>query len=75
MRISNAIEQYTKNSTDVVLKTNQDSLKQAEKRLEELEKWLADREEAYWRRFTAMEAAISRLNSQTSWLQSQLGSL
>lgn len=34
---------------------------------------LADKEEAYYRRFTAMEQALQRMNEQSSWLASQLG--
>lgn len=40
-----------------------------------LEERLMKVEENYWRRFTAMERAISTMNSQSSWLSSQLGSL
>lgn len=34
---------------------------------------LADKEEAYYRRFTAMEQALQKLNDQGNWLASQLG--
>lgn len=36
---------------------------------------LADKEEAYYRRFTAMEQALEKMNSQSSWLASQLGGM
>jgi flagellar hook-associated protein 2 len=36
---------------------------------------LADKEEAYYRRFTAMEQALQRMNDQSSWLASQLGGM
>ncbi len=35
---------------------------------------LSDKENRYYAKFTAMEQAISRMNSQSSWLSSQLGS-
>ena len=35
---------------------------------------LADKEDKYYARFTAMEQAISRMNSQSSWLSSQFSS-
>lgn len=34
---------------------------------------LADEEDRYWERFTAMESALSKLQSQNSWLTSMLG--
>jgi flagellar hook-associated protein 2 len=36
---------------------------------------LADKEEAYYRRFTAMEQALQRMNDQSNWLASQLGGM
>lgn len=35
---------------------------------------LVDKEDALYRKFTAMETALSRMNSQSSWLSQQLGS-
>lgn len=35
---------------------------------------LADKEERYYAKFTAMEAAISRMSAQSSWLSSQFNS-
>jgi len=32
---------------------------------------LADKEDAYWRKFTAMETALSQMQSQSSWLAQQ----
>jgi len=34
---------------------------------------LADKEDQYYEKFTAMESYISRMNSQSSWLSQQLG--
>lgn len=34
---------------------------------------LKSREDSYWSRFTAMEKAISNMNSQSSWIGSQMG--
>ena len=44
-----------------------------EDRMYEMERRLKDAEERYYRQFDAMEAAIGRLNSQSSWLSQQLG--
>lgn len=35
---------------------------------------LAERENAYWRRFTAMEKALQQMNSQSAWLAQQFSS-
>ncbi|HBV96594.1 MAG: hypothetical protein JL50_16565 [Peptococcaceae bacterium BICA1-7] len=43
---------------------------------EQIERWedrLAQIEDRYWRQFTAMEKAISQMNSQSSWLAQQFG--
>lgn len=37
------------------------------------ERILASRESRYWSQFTAMEKALQKMNSQSSWLASQLG--
>ncbi|MEL7608356.1 MAG: flagellar filament capping protein FliD [Bacillota bacterium] len=74
-RISNAMSQYTETSTSVTLANNDEAVTKADERLEQLQDWLQEREDSYWKRFTAMETAIATLNSQTSWLQSQLGAL
>ncbi len=51
------------------------------KRIEAVEKsiiktaaWLKGREEFYWRQFSAMEAALSKLYSQSDWLAAQFAS-
>jgi flagellar hook-associated protein 2 len=32
-------------------------------------------EDRYWRKFTAMETALSELNKQSGWIAQQLGSM
>ena len=34
---------------------------------------LADKEESYWKKFTAMETALNKMYSQSNWLTQQLG--
>lgn len=46
---------------------------QTEKMMLNEDKRLKSRETMYWNRFTAMEKAISKMNSQSSWIASQLG--
>ena len=41
--------------------------------LEDMEDRLASIEEGYWNKFTAMEQALQKLQSQGNWLSSQLG--
>lgn len=70
-RISNVMLQYTKNATEVTLVSNDRELDNAKDKLERLEDWLAEREDFYYRKFTAMEKSIATMNSQTSWLATQ----
>ena len=51
-----------------------ESINDYSKRILELERRLADKEEGYWRKFTAMETALSKMYSQSDWLAQQLGS-
>lgn len=48
-------------------------LKELGNRESDLERKLEDIETRYYKRFTAMEQAIQKLNNQSSWLASQLG--
>lgn len=48
-------------------------LKEIGTRQSDLERKLADIETRYYKKFTAMEKALQKLNSQGSWLASQLG--
>ncbi|MCL6611792.1 MAG: flagellar filament capping protein FliD [Peptococcaceae bacterium] len=44
---------------------------------DQIEKWekrLAEMEDRYWKQFTAMEQAISRMNAQSAWLAQQFSS-
>ena len=51
----------------------QNELKGFDSRIKTMLDRLADKEEAYYRRFTAMEQALQKLNDQGNWLASQLG--
>lgn len=42
-------------------------------RIYEMTERLYDKEDSYYKRFSAMEAAINKMNSQSSWLSSQMG--
>jgi len=44
-----------------------------EDKIDDMKDKLVDEEDRYWNRFTAMESALSKLQSQNSWLTSMLG--
>jgi flagellar hook-associated protein 2 len=48
-------------------------ISQMETRLEDMEDRLVTIEESYWAKFTAMEKALQQMQSQSSWITSQLG--
>jgi len=49
------------------------SLTSIDKNIKTWDDRLKDIENRYWRQFSAMEEAISRMNSQSAWLSQQLG--
>lgn len=61
----------TKHSNISVIGKDLTSLNSRIAREEEL---LIRKEDRYWARFTAMEKALAKMNEQSSWLMSQLGS-
>ncbi|MGI6175382.1 MAG: flagellar filament capping protein FliD [Christensenellales bacterium] len=74
-RLYDAMTVCTKSINEQALPANTRSLNTAKDRLAELQDWIYTREERYWSQFTAMEAALSSLNSQTSWISAMLGQL
>ena len=51
----------------------EDEISKYNKRLDDLEKFLFRKENDYYAKFTAMEKAMQRMNSQSGWLSQQLG--
>ncbi|MGG3466025.1 flagellar filament capping protein FliD [Neobacillus pocheonensis] len=49
------------------------SLSQLDNQVDSWEKRLQRKEDYYWKQFTAMEQAIQKSNSQSSWLMQQMG--
>jgi flagellar hook-associated protein 2 len=49
------------------------TIRQIDERIDTMEERLEELEDRYYRQFTAMETAISRLNSQSAWLAQQFG--
>ena len=74
VRMSDIVNKYMSDSASITLETNAKAVTEANDRLDQLEEWLANNEAKYYARFTAMETALSKLNSQTSWIGSMLGS-
>ncbi len=73
-RISDTLLSYTKQTTNVALNNLGIMTADSEDRETELELRLADKEEALWAKFSAMETALSRLNSMSSWLSTMFTS-
>lgn len=48
-------------------------IKDYDKRIADLERKLSEKEDYYYRQFTAMEKAIARMNQQSAWLMQQFG--
>ena len=70
VRISDALLNYTKQSSDIALDTLDKKIDAAEEKEESIEDYMREREEALWRRFSEMEAALAKLNSMSNWLGS-----
>lgn len=73
-RISTALANYTEQTTDVSLKNLTENIRTIENRIDEMMDRMTLKENALWKKYTAMETAMSRLNSQSSWLQTQISS-
>ncbi len=71
-RMSSTFLSYLTNNVNTTLETNGRAVTEANNRLDQMEDWLATNEEKYYARFTAMETALAKLNSQTSWISSML---
>ena len=69
-RISDAFLQYTQQTTSISMDSLERQIGDAEDRIDALMDRMTQREEALWKKFTAMETALATMNSQSSWLQS-----
>lgn len=70
-----SISDYTSDITKNTLASITTSLNNDTTRYSELVELMAEKEENYYAKFTAMETAISRYNSQSNWLSQQISSL
>jgi flagellar hook-associated protein 2 len=69
-RISDAFLQYTEQTTSVSIDSLERQIGDAEDRIDQLMDRMTQKEDALWKKFTAMETALSTMNSQSGWLQS-----
>jgi flagellar hook-associated protein 2 len=70
VRISNALLNYTSSVTSNTLANLEQQISDSEDMEDTLQERFEDKQEALYTRFTAMESALSSLNSQQSWLTS-----
>lgn len=70
VRISDALLNYTDQTGDIALESLEKNINDSEGMEESIEDHMREREEVLWRRFSDMEAALSKLNSMSSWLSS-----
>jgi Flagellar capping protein len=68
VRISDALLNYTKQTTSVALENLETRISDSEDREAELQARMEDKEASLWARFSLMESALARLNSMSSWL-------
>ena len=75
--ISDKLKSSSTNSANFLFndKLLDQSIKDKEDEVSELEERMARMEDLYYSQFTAMEKAISEMNSQSSWLTSQSGGM
>jgi flagellar hook-associated protein 2 len=74
-RLSNAMNQCTSQLSSVSISNLEKNISDADDRLTDLKARMAEEEEQYWSKMTAMESALSTLNSQSTWLTAQFDAL
>jgi flagellar hook-associated protein 2 len=72
-RVSSYIDTYNLGSGATSLTALQNRLTAASDDIAAFEEKMAALEEKYYLKFAAMEAALSKMNEQTSWLSSLMG--
>lgn len=70
LRISDSLLAYTKSSTDIALDSLGDRITESKDTVKTLTEKMEDKEKDLWKKFSTMEAALSRLNSLSNWLSS-----
>lgn len=73
-RVSTAMLNYTERSTSISLKSLDKNISDAKDAVETLEEKMNTKSEALYKKFSAMEAALAKLNSQSNWMASMFSS-
>jgi flagellar hook-associated protein 2 len=73
-RLSSVINSYVNDIQSASVEMTEKRISEIENKMEELENVLASNQERYYARFTAMEEALSKLNSTSNWLSSLFSS-
>jgi len=74
-RLSDAIDSYTKGAQSITLNGLDRDLGRLNDKINLMEKKMRQVEERYYRQYAALEEAMSKMNSQTNWLNSVLAGL
>ena len=70
-RISSSINSYLEDSQGIRLTNSNKQLSTLETSITTFTKTLQSKEDRYWKQFNAMEKAMQKMNSQSSWLSQQ----
>ena len=68
VRISDALLNYTQQTTNVALDNLDSQIADSEDKEDTLTERMQEKEESLWAKFSKMESALSQLNSLSSWL-------
>lgn len=74
-RINNLMDSYMKGSGQTSLNSLQTSIQNTSTKISDMEDRMDDLAERYYKKYAALEEAMSKMDSQSSWLSSMMGSL
>ena len=72
-RINDAMTGYVNTSQTRTMKNLEDSIRQVNVQMEKMQKKMYAEEDKLYKQFAAMETALSKLNQQSDWFSSMLG--
>ena len=73
-RLSSSLLSYTTQATNVSLSQLEDNISDSKDMVDTLEEKMSAKSDALYLKFSAMEAALAKLNSQSSWLSQMFSS-
>lgn len=74
-RLANSINEYSKVSRNTVIKNQTEMIRDYDDKIKELTEKMYEKEQGYWRQFSYLEQLMTQMNSQTNWLNQQLGAM